>query len=777
MIHFILIRQQRWRKLFRAEITGIMTYTLLEQPTFTYRMVVSSTENHALAGILTKAMYAMPQNLVEDLAAQYTTYKAAELTFVDWIRLHPVVTVLVLLIFGWPLTTMAVIAMRLSARKKAQKAAREKAEELAELAEHVQAANKAKTAFLSHMSHDMRTPLNAIMGFTGIAMKNNPSDEVKNCLEKIDESSEHLLSLINDVLDLARVESGKVKYNPVPADLKSITDSALDITKGFLTNRDISFKIQREEAKILNVLVDPVRLRDVLVNILSNAVKFTPDGGTITFEARCQEKGGDGYINMHYRILDTGIGMSEEFTKQAIQMIGENIGIDLMLLDINMPQMNGFEVLEIMKRSQCIAETPVIMISSEDAVNTMRKAYELGITDYITRPFDSVIVKKRVQNTLGLYMNQKHLINVVYDQVYEKEENNNIMIQIMSNILGSRNSESREHILHIKTATEMMLRQLVKVTDAYPLTEADIALITTASSLHDIGKIRIPEEILNKPGRLTDEEFKIMKNHSELGAAIIKDMDFPQDHPLVHTAWEICRWHHERWDGKGYPDGLKGEEIPISAQVVAIVDVYDALTSERCYKKAFDHDTAIQMILDGQCGQFNPILLKCLKELSIQLSKMLNKEMDDNKYSHEIQRLSNEILSDKSLPSQIYSQSLVKVMQEKIDFFKSNSGMNSIDYNAVSGQLTILNGNQQILCQRNNPKIDLFKEFGVNEEDAQYIRVLLHQTSVQNKEISVQIKATVENNSQMYKMKLHTLWSPMKKDVCIGIIGYFDTVK
>lgn len=777
MIHFILIRQQRWRKLFRAEITGIMTYTLLEQPTFTYRMVVSSTENHALAGILTKAMYAMPQNLVEDLAAQYTTYKAAELTFVDWIRLHPVVTVLVLLIFGWPLTTMAVIAMRLSARKKAQKAAREKAEELAELAEHVQAANKAKTAFLSHMSHDMRTPLNAIMGFTGIAMKNNPSDEVKNCLEKIDESSEHLLSLINDVLDLARVESGKVKYNPVPADLKSITDSALDITKGFLTNRDISFKIQREEAKILNVLVDPVRLRDVLVNILSNAVKFTPDGGTITFEARCQEKGGDGYINMHYRISDTGIGMSEEFTKQAIQMIGENIGIDLMLLDINMPQMNGFEVLEIMKRSQCIAETPVIMISSEDSVNTMRKAYELGITDYITRPFDSVIVKKRVQNTLGLYMNQKHLINVVYDQVYEKEENNNIMIQIMSNILGSRNSESREHILHIKTATEMMLRQLVKVTEAYPLTEADIALITTASSLHDIGKIRIPEEILNKPGRLTDEEFKIMKNHSELGAAIIKDMDFPQDHPLVHTAWEICRWHHERWDGKGYPDGLKGEEIPISAQVVAIVDVYDALTSERCYKKAFDHDTAIQMILDGQCGQFNPILLKCLKELSIQLSKMLNKEMDDNKYSHEIQRLSNEILSDKSLPSQIYSQSLVKVMQEKIDFFKSNSGMNSIDYNAVSGQLTILNGNQQILCQRNNPKIDLFKEFGVNEEDAQYIRVLLHQTSVQNKEISVQIKATVENNSQMYKMKLHTLWSPMKKDVCIGIIGYFDTVK
>ena len=302
-----------------SDTTGTMTYTLLEQPTFTYRMVVSSTENHALAGILTKAMYAMPKNLVEDLAARYTTYKATDLTFADWIRLHPVVTVWVLLIFGWLLTTMAVIAMRLSARKKAQKAAQEKAAEMAELAEHAQAANKAKTAFLSHMSHDMRTPMNAIMGFTGIAMKNNPSDEVKNCLEKIDESSEYLLSLINDVLDLTRVESGKVKYNPVPSDLKSITDSVLDITKGFLTNRDISFKIQREEAKIPNVLVDPVRLRDVLVNILSNAVKFTPDGGTITFEARCQEKGGDGYINMHYRISDTGIGMSEEFTKEVFE--------------------------------------------------------------------------------------------------------------------------------------------------------------------------------------------------------------------------------------------------------------------------------------------------------------------------------------------------------------------------------------------------------------------------------------------------------------------------
>ena len=295
--------------------------------------------------------------------------------------------------------------------------------------------------------------------------------------------------------------------------------------------------------------------------------------------------------------------LEAENGNQAIQMIGENIGIDLMLLDINMPQMNGFEVLEIMKRSQCIDETPVIMISSEESVDTMRKAYEMGITDYITRPFDSVIVKKRVQNTLELYANQKRLINVVVDQVYEKEENNDIMLRILSNVLGSRNSESSEHILHIRTATEMMLRQLVKVTDAYPLTEADIALITTASSLHDIGKIYIPEEILNKPGKLSDEEFKIMQNHTIIGARILKNMEGYEDEELMMVAYQICRWHHERYDGRGYPDGLKGEEIPIEVQVVSIADVYDALVSERVYKKAYSHKKAVEMILNGECDE------------------------------------------------------------------------------------------------------------------------------------------------------------------------------
>ena len=298
-----------------SDTTGTLTYTLLEQPTYTYRMVVSSKENHALAGILTKAMYAMPDHLVEDLASQYTAYKATDLTFVDWIRLHPVITVSALVILAWLLTSMAVIVTRLNARKKAQKIAQQKAKEMEELAKQAEAANRAKTTFLSHMSHDIRTPMNAIIGFTNIAMKSNPPKEVKDCLEKIDDSSEHLLSLINDVLDLSRIESGKVTNNPVPVDLQSVTDSALDIAKGFLLNRNITFNIQQEESKPPNVLADSTHLRDVLVNILSNAVKFTPDGGSISFESSYYVDAD--IVHVRYRVSDTGVGMSEEFTKKV----------------------------------------------------------------------------------------------------------------------------------------------------------------------------------------------------------------------------------------------------------------------------------------------------------------------------------------------------------------------------------------------------------------------------------------------------------------------------
>ena len=463
--------------------------------------------------------------------------------------------------------------------------------------------------------------------------------------------------------------------------------------------------------------------------------------------------------------------------EEAISLLRQyETEISLVLLDLVMPVMDGFGVLSYMNERNWIEDIPVIMISGEDSVSYVRRAFDLGVADYIKKPFDAQIVYRRVYNTITLYAKQRRLLLLVTDQIYEKEKNNRMMISILSQIVEFRNGESGAHVLHINIITELILERLIQKTDKYDLSGSVRRMIVTASALHDIGKIGIDDKILNKPGRLTNEEFEVIKTHSAIGASMLESLEYYKDEPLVRIAHDICRWHHERYDGKGYPDGLKGEEIPISAQVVSIVDVYDALTSERCYKKAFDHDTAIQMILDGQCGQFNPLLLKCLKELSFQLSKMFDKEMEDNEYYHEIQRLSNEILSDRSLPNQNYSQSILRVMKEKVDFFKANSGMGSIDYNTSSGQLTILNGKQQIICQRNDPKYDISNVFEVNREDIRQVSNLLDQTSIQNKEVSLHVMAKVGNKRQMCALKLHTLWSPLKKDGYIGIVGYFESI-
>ena len=201
-----------------------------------------------------------------------------------------------------------------------------------------------------------------------------------------------------------------------------------------------------------------------------------------------------------------------------------------------------------------------------------------------------------------LYSKQRMLEGMVADQIVEKERNNYLMVEILSNIVEFRNGESGLHVLHIRTLTDLFLHQLQRTTDRYPLSSSRIAMMVNASSLHDVGKISIPEQILNKPGKLTKEEFEIMKSHTTVGADILHDLPFSNEEPLLKTAYEIARWHHERYDGRGYPDGLTGEEIPIAAQVVSVADVYDALTSVRCYKSAYDHETALRMIVNGECG-------------------------------------------------------------------------------------------------------------------------------------------------------------------------------
>lgn len=296
----------------------------------------------------------------------------------------------------------------------------------------------------------------------------------------------------------------------------------------------------------------------------------------------------------------------------VIRKYGRDIA--LVLLDIVMPEMDGFEVLEFMNKHEWIDDIPVIMISSEDSAASVKKAYEMGVSDYINRPFDVEVVHRRVFNTIKLYAKQRRLIALITNQVYEKEKNNRILIEILSQIVEFRNGESGRHVLNVNIITGILLEQLTQITDKYNISWSDRLIITTAASLHDIGKIGIDEKILNKAGRLTPQEIEKIKEHTVIGASILENMELFKDEELVKTAYQICRWHHERYDGRGYPDGLKGEEIPVSAQVVALADVYDALVSRRVYKKSYSHEEAMKMILGGECGAFNPVLLQCLTE-------------------------------------------------------------------------------------------------------------------------------------------------------------------
>ena len=458
--------------------------------------------------------------------------------------------------------------------------------------------------------------------------------------------------------------------------------------------------------------------------------------------------------------------------REALRILEKNVSIDLILLDINMPEMNGFEVLEEMNRYHWIDEVPVIMITAEESVESMEHAYSLGVTDYIPRPFNVYIVRRRVENTLNLYVNQKRLMRLVSDQIAEKEENNTLMVSILSNVVEIRNHESGDHIRNIRCITELLLHQLVQKTKAYHLSEEDIALIKTASSLHDIGKITIPEEILNKPGKLTKEEFEIMKTHSAAGAQILEQMKYGQDKPLYRYALEICRWHHERWDGHGYPDGLMGEEIPISAQIVAIADVYDALTSERCYKKAYDHTTAINMILNGECGAFNPLLLECLTETAAQLRIVTGVNGDAMPYRFELNRLSEEILAHADLPKNDRVQNLLATMQERIDFFASTSGGIQFEYDAVSRLADVTNWNEPPQYRHSVKNVTRVNDFRyLSQHDFKRLRDAMDATTKENPEFAMSILFPVGNEYHWCDLRVRTLWSDIRPDHYIAAVG------
>lgn len=480
---------------------------------------------------------------------------------------------------------------------------------------------------------------------------------------------------------------------------------------------------------------------------------------------------------LNRQILMTILGDEYEYVqaengREAIHMLQQDLTINLMLLDINMPEVNGFQVLERMNTFHWINEIPVIIISSEEKRTVIERAYIFGAEDYICRPFDAFITRKRVQNTINLHANQKRLMQMVSDQIYEKEENNNLMIGILSHVVEFRNSESGEHVIQVRTVTELLLRQLIKKTDEYGLSESDIAMISTASALHDIGKISIPESILNKPGKLTREEFQIIKTHTTNGADIIRQMVSRQEKPLLRFAWEICRWHHERWDGNGYPDGLIGEQIPISAQVVALADVYDALTSKRCYKDAYDHKTAMDMILNGECGAYNPLLLKCMREIESELRKAELCSEENYVYRYEADRLAREIMQKKDMPNNDRAQRILEVMQEKIDFFASLKGGIQFDYNSISRLVNVVNWNEPPQYRHTVINVEDTNCFKcLSQKDYHRMKNALDATTPENREFSMSIMMPQGSDFEWCDLRVHSLWSEQHPDHYIGAVG------
>jgi putative two-component system response regulator len=327
-----------------------------------------------------------------------------------------------------------------------------------------------------------------------------------------------------------------------------------------------------------------------------------------------------------YDILEAGDG------ETALKILEENNDkIALMFLDLIMPKKSGMEVLEYMAEKNYSERIPVIIITGESSADTDEKAYEYAAADIIYKPFEPKVVMRRAQNLIELFstrMDMEKKLEKRTRQLRESRDklkkNGEFLINALSSVVEFRSLESGEHIRRVKAYTGIMLKNLVELYPEYELSEEDQELIVNASALHDLGKIAIPDSILLKPGKLTASEFEEMKTHTTQGCQILENFK-QEDNDFYKYCYDICRYHHERYDGKGYPDGLAGEDIPIWAQIVSIVDVYDALISTRVYKEAYDIIEAIRMIHDGECGVFSPKILDCfdmaISELLLQLEE------------------------------------------------------------------------------------------------------------------------------------------------------------
>lgn len=445
----------------------------------------------------------------------------------------------------------------------------------------------------------------------------------------------------------------------------------------------------------------------------------------------------------------------------------------LILLDIIMPECDGYDVLTYLKQIKMIDDLPVVVISSETAQSRINKAYDMGAVDFISRPFDHNIVKRRVRNTIALYEKQKRLAAIVANEIHERTREYDQMLSILSQIVEFRNQESGLHVVHIKALTEMLAHQLVHKTDRYTLTAADIERISIASSLHDIGKITVPDAILNKPCRLTSDEFAVVKTHSAVGAQMIKRLSAYQDDPMIQTAHDICRWHHERYDGKGYPDGLVGDQIPISAQIVSIADVYDALTEERCYKKAFSHEQAMDMIENGACGAFNPLLLECLNEIGERLHREWSSDQSNTKEQEELTQFTEKISQYGDLTASYRMVRRLQYEQNRADYFEQ-----------AAGQLTFVYRNDppMLRCSKDAAKLFGIKEisndpeslhlfFGRTDIPPDTWYAFLSEASPEHPDFVLGGCLKQKGAEFLFRISCHTIWIAGEAARYAGVVG------
>ena len=473
-------------------------------------------------------------------------------------------------------------------------------------------------------------------------------------------------------------------------------------------------------------------------------------------------------------LADTYNIIEAEDGEQAIAILQQHASeISIVVLDMVMPKVDGFGVLEAMNENRWIQFLPVVSISTESSPEFVERAYSLGVTDFINRPFDELIVIRRVSNTIKLYAKQRKLTNMVANEIFEKERNGSLMITILSHIVEFRNGESGMHVMNIGTLTEILLNQISKKDDKYYLPYAERDLIVKASALHDIGKISIPEEVLNKPGKLTDEEFEAMKQHTVIGYQMLSDLGF-QDEPLVKVSREITRWHHERYGGRGYPDGLKGDEIPLSAQIVSLADVYDALTSERVYKPAFSHEKAIQMILNGECGAFNPLLLECLVEAQDAIRQGLAQPNRAFNSYEDLKSIAPAIQDAETLDVTEYALDQLENEREKNHFLTEISRQLQFDYNKSLDLLHIPVWAAKRLGTPAQIKDPLHTEALANLISHDLVELLSKAiTETTPQDPLVRLDCTVTSNGEAYDCIIitKTVWSQEEEPILVGVIG------